>query len=89
VLKDARQKGFKALEAIAEEGERLGLQVVTELQEGSPEKCLANYAQKKDIQHIILGSKGYFGVSDILLGSVVERVAVLASCPVQVVKRPA
>jgi nucleotide-binding universal stress UspA family protein len=89
VLKDARQKGFKALEAIAGQGERLGLQVVTELQEGSPEKCLVGYAQKKDIQHIILGSKGYFGVSDILLGSVVERVAVLASCPVQVVKRPA
>jgi hypothetical protein len=89
VLKDARQKGFRALEAIAGQGERLGLQVVTELQEGSPEKCLVGYAQKKDIQHIILGSKGYFGVSDILLGSVVERVAVLASCPVQVVKRPA
>ncbi len=87
VLKDARQKGFKALEAIARQGEQLGLQVITELQEGSPDKCLAGYAQKKDIQHIVLGSKGYFGVSDMLLGSVVERVANLASCPVQVVKR--
>jgi hypothetical protein len=89
VLKDARQKGFKALEAIARQGEQLGLQVITELQETSPAKCLIGYAQKKDIQHIILGSKGYSGVSDILLGSVIERVAVLASCPVQVVKKAA
>ncbi len=87
VLKDARQKGFKALEALARQGERLGVQVMTELQETSPEKCLIGYANKKDIQHIILGSKGYFGVSDILLGSVVEKVAALASCPVQVVKK--
>jgi len=86
VLKDARHKGFKALEAITREGERLGLHVVTELQEASPEKCLTDYAQKNDIQHIILGSKGNSGVSDILLGSVVDRVAALATCPVQVVK---
>ncbi len=86
VLKDARQKGFKALEAFTKEGERLGLQVVTELQEASPEKCLTGYAQKKDIQHIILGSTGNSGVSDILLGRVVDRVAALATCPVQVVK---
>jgi nucleotide-binding universal stress UspA family protein len=87
VLKDARQKGFKALDAFTREGERLGLRVVAELQEGSPGKCLTGYAQKKEIQHIILGSKGgYSGVSDSLLGSVVERVAALATCPVQVVK---
>jgi len=87
VLKDARQKGFKALEAIAAEGERLGVEVITELQEAPPEKCLLSYAEAKDIQHIILGSKGYSGVSDILLGSVVERVALHASCAIQVVKR--
>ncbi len=86
VLKDARQKGFKALEAISRQGEELGLQVITELQEGPPDKCLVGYAQKKGIQHIILGSKGYFGVSEILMGSVVERVANLSSCPVQVAK---
>jgi nucleotide-binding universal stress UspA family protein len=87
VLKDARQKGFKALEALVRQGEQLGVQVMTELQESSPEKCLIGYANKKDIQHIILGSKGYFGVSDILLGSVVEKVTALATCPVQVVKK--
>jgi nucleotide-binding universal stress UspA family protein len=87
ILKDARQKGFKALEAFTSEGERLGLRVLTELQEGSPGKCLTGYAHKNDIQHIILGSKGgYPGVGDSLLGSVVERVAALATCPVQVVK---
>ena len=87
VLKDARKKGFKSLEVIVRQGEQLGLQVITDLQETSPEKGLIEYANKKDIHHIILGSKGYFGVSDILLGSVVERVAMLAPCPVQVVKK--
>jgi len=87
VLKDARQKGFKALEAIAREGERLGVEVITELQEATAEKCLLSYAEAKDIQHIILGSKGYSGVGDILLGSVIERVALRASCAIQVVKR--
>ena len=87
VLKDARHKGFKALEAIARQGEKLGLQVITELQEASPEKCLLRYANDKEIQHIVLGSKGYSGVSDILLGSVVERVALHAPCAIQVVKR--
>lgn len=87
VLKDARQKGFKALDVIVRLGEQQGLQVTADLQETSPEKCLIEYANKKDIHHIVLGAKGYFGVSDILLGSVVERVAMLAPCPVQVVKK--
>jgi nucleotide-binding universal stress UspA family protein len=87
VLKDARHKGFKALEAIARQGEQLGVRVFTELQEAPPEKCLAGYAREKGIQHIILGSKGYSSVSDVLLGSVVERVAALATCPIQIVKR--
>lgn len=86
VLKDARHKGFKALEAVARQGEQLGVQVITELQEATPEKCLTGYAQEKGVQHIILGAKGYSSVGDILVGSVVERVAALATCPVQVVK---
>jgi nucleotide-binding universal stress UspA family protein len=52
----------------------------------SPEKGQTGYTQEKGVQHIVLGSKGYSSVGDILLGSVVERVAALATCPVQVVK---
>lgn len=87
VLDEARHKNFTALQVLAQQGESLGVPVVTELREGSPYENIVKYSEEKEIQLIVLGSYGRTALSRILMGSVVERVAALSFLPTLVVKR--
>ncbi|MDR2550971.1 MAG: universal stress protein [Desulfobulbus sp.] len=87
VLDEARQKSFPPLQTLAGQGQRLGVRVVTEIREGSPYATIVNYSQERDIELIVLGSYGRTALGDILMGSVVERVTSLSSCPTLVVKK--
>jgi hypothetical protein len=87
VLDEARHKNFTALQVLAQQGESLGVPVVTELREGSPYEHIVKYSEEKEIQLIVLGSYGRTALSRILMGSVVERVAALSFLPTLVVKR--
>lgn len=88
VLDEARHKNFTALQILARQGEKLGVPVITELREGSPDKHLVQYSLEHNMDMIVLGSYGRSGLNRLLLGSVVERVAALSSLPTLVVKRP-
>jgi hypothetical protein len=87
VLDEARHKNFTALQVLVQQGESLGVPVVTELREGSPYEHIVKYSEEKEIQLIVLGSYGRTALSRILMGSVVERVAALSFLPTLVVKR--
>ena len=87
VLDEARRKSFSPLQTFAGQGERLGVKVTTEILEGSPYATLVKYSEAKNIELIVLGSHGWTALSDLLMGSVVERVASLASLPTLVVKK--
>lgn len=87
VLDEARHKNFTALQILANQGEKLGVPVITELREGSPYENIVKYGEEKEIQLIVLGSYGRTALARILMGSVVERVAALSSLPTLVVKR--
>ena len=87
VLDEARHKNFTALQVLAQQGESLGVPVITELREGSPYENIVKYSEEKEIQLIVLGSYGRTALSRILMGSVVERVAALSFLPTLVVKR--
>lgn len=87
VLDEARRKCTKDLQTVAGQGEKLGVPVITAIREGSPYEGIVKYSEEKEIQLIVLGSFGHTAFARILLGSVVERVATLATLPIWVVKK--
>ncbi|QCJ47705.1 MULTISPECIES: universal stress protein [Haloprofundus] len=64
-----------------------GIDVVEEIRVGRPHKVIANYAEKEDVDLVVMGSHGRAGVSRALLGSVTERVLRSTHVPVLVVDR--
>lgn len=65
---------------------RAGIPADTELREGSPGDLIAEVAEQGNYDLIVIGSRGS-GMSDSwLLGSVAQRVARSAPCPVLVVR---
>lgn len=54
---------------------------------GDPGLEVADYAQERNVDLIVLPSHGYHGIKRALLGSVAERIIRHASCPVLVLRR--
>jgi nucleotide-binding universal stress UspA family protein len=50
----------------------------------SVEAAIVDYAEKNNIDLIVLGTKGYSGIKKLLLGSVASAVLTYAHCPVMV-----
>lgn len=53
---------------------------------GPPAQTIVSYADKHDIDHVVIGSHGRTGARRILLGSVAEEVTRRAPVPVTVVR---
>ena len=54
--------------------------------QGEPAHSIANYAQEKHAELIVIPSHGRTGITRLLIGSVAERVVRLAQCPVLVLR---
>src|SRR5262245_28770887 len=54
---------------------------------GEPAHGIANYAQEKRAELIVIPSHGRTGITRLLIGSVAERVVRLAHCPVLVLRK--
>jgi nucleotide-binding universal stress UspA family protein len=54
---------------------------------GEPAHGIANYAQEKNADLIVIPSHGRTGLTRLLIGSVAERVVRLAHCPVLVLRK--
>lgn len=54
---------------------------------GEPAHAIANYAQEKQAELIVIPSHGRTGLTRLLIGSVAERVVRLAHCPVLVLRK--
>jgi len=54
----------------------------------SPAEAITGYARAKDIDLIVMGTHGRGAVSQLLVGSVAERVVRTAPCPVLTVRHP-
>lgn len=52
----------------------------------SVEAAIVNYAEKRDIDLIVLGTKGYSGIKKLLLGSVASAELTYAHCPVMAIR---
>lgn len=62
------------------------LSVVTELLYGGPAAMIAGYIKEKQIQLVVMGTKGASGLKELLIGSTAEKVVRSATCPVITVR---
>ena len=77
VLAHARRKAKKA---------RPDLKISTKILEGRPSEKIVETAEQGKFDIIIMGSQGLGRIKKIFLGSVSDRVADEASCPVLIIK---
>jgi nucleotide-binding universal stress UspA family protein len=52
----------------------------------SVEGAIVNYAERENVDLIVIGTRGRSGITRMLLGSVASEVVTYAHCPVMVVK---
>ena len=86
-LDDAEMEGKEKLAALLtfEEKERLSLTSYVGF--GPPAAQIVEYAEKNDIDLIVMGTHGRSGLEKMWLGSVTEKVLRQAHCPVLVVRQ--
>ena len=65
---------------------KLTLNVSTKLMEGRPSDKIIETAKEGNFDIIVMGSRGLGGIKEFFLGSVSDRVADEATCPVLIVK---
>ena len=78
------KEALKSMHQQLPEGEFGKLQI--DVRFGDPGNVVADRAKELDAELVVIGSHGRSGILRLMLGSVAERVARLASCPVLVVK---
>jgi nucleotide-binding universal stress UspA family protein len=82
VRDDLKTSGETAVSSIEGSAERAGLETKTAIVSGNPADEIVNYAEKNDIDAIVMGTHANTGVSHLVLGSVTERVIRLTTVPV-------
>jgi nucleotide-binding universal stress UspA family protein len=65
----------------------LGIDVKTDVVNGSTAKAIVEYAISHGCSLIVMGTHGRTGISHLLMGSVAERVVREAPCPVLTVRQ--
>jgi nucleotide-binding universal stress UspA family protein len=83
VEREARQR----LARIAADDELSALTVEMVITSGATAQAIVDYAEKENVQLIVVGTHGRSGVAHFLMGSVAERVVRTAHCPVLTVRR--
>lgn len=81
-----RERSEEAVAAVADRVEAAGLDAVTAVREGVPDKEIVDYAAEEDVDVVVIGTYGRTGRERLVhLGSVTERVVKAADRPVFVV----
>lgn len=87
---EMKEKYEKDMKQIKQEVSAEGTHVITEIVIGdmdeNPGKRICDYANRQNVDMIIVGSRGLGSVKKIFLGSVSNNVVQHASCPVMVLK---
>lgn len=74
------------LAALAKQAGRAGVKAKSALVDGEPSRQILRQAVSKRADLLVIGTHGRTGFSRFLLGSVAERVAATAKCPVLTVR---
>jgi len=86
VEEQLREIGEEALEAIRGQADEAGVEVVEAIEEGAPHTAILDYADREDVDVVVMGTHGRSGLDRYLLGSVTERVVRTAEIPVLTVR---
>lgn len=81
-----REQGMAALAIARKKLDAAGLTYSYHISIGTPAETIVQYAKEQQADLIVTGAQGQGGLSSLLLGSVVNKVAHLASMPVLLVK---
>ncbi|HEY8887986.1 MAG TPA: universal stress protein [Gallionella sp.] len=81
-----REQGMAALQSARAALDTAGLPYQYHISIGTPAEAIAQYADAQSVDQIVMGQQGQGGLQSLLLGSVVNKVLHLASCPVVLIK---
>ena len=81
-----REQGMEALQAARQTLDAAALPYQYHISIGTPAEAIAQYANEQNVDQIVMGRQGQGGLQAFLLGSVVNKVLHLASCPVLLIK---
>ena len=83
-----RQEASRMLDNVSDMAKQDGLRIKTEIIESAipAADAIIKYAREKNIDLIVVGTKGRSGMSKVLLGSVASKVVTYSPCPVLVVR---
>ena len=80
------EKAQKMLDSAKESCEKQGIQFASEVLDGSPASKIAEFAEKQNVDLVIVGSRGLGGIKGAVLGSVSNSIVHKSIVSVLVVK---
>ncbi|MCB5363077.1 universal stress protein [Pusillimonas sp. CC-YST705] len=80
------EEALKVLEPVREQLAGSGIDVQFQWRVGSIADTIVDYAKEADCEHIVMGTRGMGGFSNLLLGSIATKVLSLTHVPVTLVK---
>jgi len=86
MYENLKEDGQKATLKVKEYAEATGVEVKEVLLEGHPSKEIIDFAEKNNIDMIVMGTLGKTGLDRFLMGSVAEKVVRNSKVPVLVVR---
>ena len=89
VVEALEEEGESAVRAVEDAAREAGVEVVTEVADGSVHDAIAAYVDDNDVDLVVMGTHGRTGLDRYLLGSVTERVVRTSDVPVLTVRMEA
>jgi nucleotide-binding universal stress UspA family protein len=88
ILENSKQEAQKWFDDIDKNAVTSGVKFKTEVVASptSTVRAIVDYAERNEVDLIVVGTRGRSGFTKLLLGSVASGVVTYASCPVMVVK---
>ncbi|MFY1110942.1 MAG: universal stress protein [Methanosarcinaceae archaeon] len=81
-----RELGKEATSYVEEKAKEAGIEVEAVLLEGHPAEEIVNFAERNEVDLVVMGSLGKSGIERFLIGSVSEKVVRISKVPVLVVR---
>jgi nucleotide-binding universal stress UspA family protein len=80
-----REAALRKLDSWTERATAEGVEASIHIEFGAPARIIADYAREAKIDLIVIGKRGLGAIRQMLMGSVAERTARAAPCPVLIV----
>ena len=86
VMEQMEAEASRHLMNAVERGRKAGLECAGEVMHGAPFQQIIDVAAHKQVDLIVMGTRGHTGLKHFFLGSVAEKVVRMAACPVLVAR---